>query len=118
MQASLLAGKAELSAGAASGALPFLTRALQLGSDLYDTQASPRYADAQIALAECMLSLGRTIEARSLFSRASSIHAVHRELADFYSRPLLHLQARFAALPAEPRSGNAAPHAPTTPAGT
>ena len=118
MQASLLAGKAELSAGAASDALPFLTRALQLGSELYDTQASPRYADAQIALAECMLSLGRTIEARSLFSRASSIHAVHRELADFYSRPLLHLQARFAALPAEPRSGNAAPHAPTIPAGT
>ena len=98
MQASLLAGKAELELGHANDALPFLKRALDLGADLYDPAQSPRYADAQIALAECLLELGRIGEARKLYADASAIHVVHKELAEHYRKPLQHLKAHLAAL--------------------
>jgi tetratricopeptide (TPR) repeat protein len=96
MQASLLAGKAALDSGHADRALPLLTRALELAGDLFDREASPRYADAQITLAECLLELGRPGEAKTLYTKASAIHASHTELADFYRKPLLHLKDRLA----------------------
>jgi serine/threonine protein kinase len=98
MQGSLLAGKAELASGRANNALPLLTRALELGGDLYDQNASPRYADAQIALAECLLVLGRVDDAKKLYMGASAIHITHRELAEHYRKPLQHLKTRLAQL--------------------
>jgi tetratricopeptide (TPR) repeat protein len=97
MQASLLAGKAELELGHANDALPFLKRALDLGADLYDPLQSPRYADAQIALAECLLELRRIEEARKLYAGATAIHVIHKELADRYRKPLQQLKAHLAA---------------------
>jgi eukaryotic-like serine/threonine-protein kinase len=98
MQGSLLAGKAELASGRANNALPLLTRALELGGDLYDQNASPRYADAQIALAECLLALGRVDNAKKLYMGATAIHIMHRELAEHYRKPLQQLKAHLARL--------------------
>jgi tetratricopeptide (TPR) repeat protein len=99
MQASLVSGKADLLAGRPNEALPLLARALELGREHYDPGRSPRYADTQIAMAECMLDLGRSVEGRELFAKAAANHATHTELAERYREPLRRLRARIAVSP-------------------
>ena len=107
MQASLISGKAALLAGRPSEALPRLARALELGGEQYDRGRSLRYADIQIAMAECMLDLGRSADAQDLFALATAIHAAHAELAERYREPLRHLRASMAGSTVErkPNSG-------------
>ena len=102
MQASLVSGKADLLAGRANDALPLLARALELGREHYDPDRSLRYAAAQIAMAECMLDLGRSAESRELFAKAAANHATHTELAERYREPLRHLRARITVFPRRP----------------
>jgi eukaryotic-like serine/threonine-protein kinase len=99
MQASLVSGKADLLAGRPNEALPLLARALELGREHYDPGRSLRYADAQIAMAECMLDLGRSVEGRELFVKAAANHATHTELAERYREPLQRLRARITVSP-------------------
>jgi len=104
MHASLISGKAALLAGRPNEALPRLARALELGGEHYDRGRSPQYADIQVAMAECMLDLGRTADAQDLFAQATAIHASHAELAERYREPLRHLRARMPADPKHPRT--------------
>jgi eukaryotic-like serine/threonine-protein kinase len=104
IEASLISGKAALLAGRPSEALPRLARALELGGEHYDRGRSLRYADIQIAMAECMLDLGRSADAQDLFALATAIHATHAELAERYREPLRHLRARMPAAPKHART--------------
>jgi tetratricopeptide (TPR) repeat protein len=104
MQASLISGRAALLAGRPSDALPRLARALELGGEHYDRGRSLRYAELQIAMAECMLDLGRSAEAQDLFALATAIQATHAELAERYREPLRHLRARMPANPKHART--------------
>ena len=93
-QATLAEGKALLFTGHSSEALPLLQRALQLGSDVYDPDRSPNLADSQIALASCLLNLGRNDRARELLAQAKAIHATHKDLGEQFRKPLRELEAR------------------------
>jgi hypothetical protein len=76
-------------------ALPLLSRAVALGTELYDHERSPALADAQIALANCLLDLDERAKAHALLAQAKAIHANHRELGAHLRRPLQDLEARF-----------------------
>ncbi len=99
-------GQAQRKAGHAADALAPLKEAVALRAALYDPLASPRLADAQVALASCLLDLGDRAPAQALFDQASAIHAVHPQLGDQYRRPLRELQARLAY-----KAVSGAPHA-------
>lgn len=85
-------GKGLLLAGRASEALPLLQRTVQLGSEIYDPQSSPAQADAQIALAKCLLALGRRDQAPDLLVHAKAIHSRHKDLGEQFRKPLNDLQ--------------------------
>ncbi|HEY6124938.1 MAG TPA: serine/threonine-protein kinase, partial [Steroidobacteraceae bacterium] len=87
-------GRALNAAGRAQEALPHLERTLVLRQTQYAN--SPRLAEAQIALADCKLTLGDAAAGRALFDKARAIHAANRELSDFYRKPLRDLGARLA----------------------
>ena len=93
-QATLAEGKGMLLTGRSDEALPLLQRALQLGSDVYDPDRSPNLADSQIALASCLLNLGRKDRARELPAQARAIHATHKDLGEQFRKPLRELEAR------------------------
>ncbi|TBV74704.1 serine/threonine protein kinase [Pseudoxanthomonas winnipegensis] len=96
--AALIAGQARLRTGQAAQARGLLQQALTLRSALYLPQ-SPRIAQAQLALAECDLALGRPGEAATLLAKAEAIQAQHSSLAAGYLRPLTSLRARLAKRP-------------------
>ena len=85
-------GRALKGAGRAQEALPHLERTLELRQAQYAN--SPRLAEAQLALADCKLTLGDAAASRALFEKAKAIHAANRELSDFYRKPLRELGAR------------------------
>jgi serine/threonine protein kinase len=93
----LQAGKALRQLGRPESAEPNLRRAVTMADSLLDSKLSPRLADAQIALAECLLDLNRYDEAIALAARARNIVAKHRQLGDQYRRPLGVLEVRLAA---------------------
>ncbi len=93
-QASLLRGQGLVMTKRASEALPLLRRAVQLGSAVYDPERSPDLADAQIALASCLLDLGQREEARTLAGKAEAIHARHEELGEQFRSPLRKVKER------------------------
>jgi len=93
-EAALIEGKSLLLENRAAGALPQLQRAVQLGSEVYDPELSPDLADAKIALALCLLDLGRSEQAHAVGSQAKAIHKANRELGEHYRRPLRQLEAR------------------------
>jgi tetratricopeptide (TPR) repeat protein len=95
-QASLGEGKGLLLTHHAPEALPLLQRAVQLGEEVYDRSCSPALADSQIALAKCLLDLGRRDQARTLLSRAKEIHSTHKDLGDQFRKPLRELEALLA----------------------
>ena len=98
MRASLLEGKAKRLGGRTGDVLPLLARAVELSAELFDHEQSPKLADAQIALAECLLDLGQRDQAKALLAQANAIHASHKELGEHYRKPMRDLQARFALL--------------------
>ena len=87
-RAALLEGKGLLVLRRQTEALPLLQHAVALGKDVYDPQCSPAYADSQIALAHCLVVLGRRDQAASLVASAKAIHSTHPELGDQYKQPL------------------------------
>jgi len=93
-EAALIEGKSLLLENRAAGALPQLQRAVQLGSEVYDPELSPDLADAKIALALCLLDLGRSEQAHAVGSQAKAIHKANREWCEHYRRPLRQLEAR------------------------
>jgi serine/threonine-protein kinase len=61
-----------------------------------DDDASPWLAEAQVALARCLLDRGRRDEAAQWAARAQAIHARHAELGEQFRRSLRDLNARLA----------------------
>jgi len=92
-RAALDVGRAALLARDTATALPPLRRALDLRRKLL-LPASPKLAEAMIALAGAELDHGERAAARALAAEAASIHAAQPELGDQYRRPLRDLQAR------------------------
>jgi len=93
-QAALAEGKALILMRRAPEAMPLLDRAAELSSDLYDPARSPKLADSQIALASCLLGLGRGEQARTLLAGAKAIQATHPELGEQFKKPLRELSQR------------------------
>jgi serine/threonine-protein kinase len=91
----LIEGLAHLRGGDALTARPLLDRALATRADLY-LPASPRIAEAELALAECDLAQGRRDEARREVEQAAAIEAQHTSLARRYAEPLQRLRERLA----------------------
>jgi tetratricopeptide (TPR) repeat protein len=97
-RAALDAGKALRQLRQQKEAAPLLKRAADLDAQLYDQAVSLELADALVALADCLIDLGRVDEARAAESRARAIHAAHPRLGPQYARPLQALQARLHAV--------------------
>jgi tetratricopeptide (TPR) repeat protein len=93
IRSALAEGRARLGARDAPGARPLLEHALELSEKAYDP-VSPEIANAQIALANCYLDLGRPDEARMLALRAKAIFAAHRQLGQHLSAPMRNLMSR------------------------
>ena len=96
-QATLVEGKGQQLLHHPGDALPLLKRAVVLDSELYDRERSPVLADAQVALADCYLDLGKRDEAKALLAQAKAIHAAHTELGEHFKAPLRRVAARLAA---------------------
>jgi eukaryotic-like serine/threonine-protein kinase len=97
-KAALIEAKALLTSRRASEALPLAQLAVTRLSSLYDRERSPVLSDAQIALANCYLTLGHPDQAQSLLASAKAIQATHRELGAQYTGPLRKLRAHMTAL--------------------
>lgn len=94
--ADLLEGKAKLIERQDAAALPLLQNALSLHQELYDGH-SLLTADVEVALAECLMSLGRRAEASTLIDQAVAIHATHHEIGEHLRAPLRAARARIKA---------------------
>ena len=86
-------GQAQQRSGQQQAAQTNLERALSL-REANDDKNSPWLAEAQVALAECLVSLGERTRARTLLASAKAIHATHRELGEYFKRPLRELVER------------------------
>jgi serine/threonine-protein kinase len=94
--ASYLAGAAYAMQNRRADALPLLRRAHELYAAIFDERLSLKLADAKVALADTLLSLGQPGEARRLAAEAAAIHGAHPQLGDQYKKPLQALEARLA----------------------
>lgn len=103
--AALQLGRAQLRAGDARAARPNLERSLSLRT-ASDHLNSPWIAEAQIALAECLIALGDEARARSLMKLAATIHASHSELGDHYRQPLVDGRRRLGMTATRPSAAN------------
>jgi serine/threonine protein kinase len=92
-EAALWLGLAELRGGTPAAARVHLEHALAL-RQRDDDAHSPWLAEAQVALADCLLALGQARAARALAEQARAIHAGHAELGEHLRAPLAALQAR------------------------
>jgi serine/threonine-protein kinase len=77
-------------------ALPILEHSLELARSVYDADLSPSLANVYVALADCLLDLGRSKEADTWLRRASAIHTANRCLGLQYSEPLRAAERRVA----------------------
>jgi serine/threonine-protein kinase len=93
--AALRLGQAQNRQGDPGRARPNLDRALELRLTA-DAAQSPWLAEAQLALAACLIDLGLGDQARALISRAAAIHAAHPELGDHWKVPMHQIGARVA----------------------
>ena len=93
--ASLVLGQAQARAGDPNAARINLQRALEL-REANDDKVSPWLAEAEIALADCLITLGERTQAYALLAQAKAIHATHKELGEHLRRPLGDLERRLA----------------------
>jgi tetratricopeptide (TPR) repeat protein len=96
-EATLRLGQAQHRGGDAQAARVNLERAVALREATGDPTFSPWLAEAQIALADCLVSLGRREDAKGLLASASAIQARHQELGDHLRMGLPRVQSRLAA---------------------
>lgn len=92
---ALLEGRARLRSGDAQAALPLLSQALATRTELL-LPDSPAIAEAQLAVADCELRLGRRRVAAEWVGRAAAIEAAHAMLSERYRAPLTQLQVALA----------------------
>jgi tetratricopeptide (TPR) repeat protein len=95
-RAALDEGKGLLQTQRAPEALPRLQRAVQLGWEVYDLNRSLILADSQIALASCLLELGRRDQLHALLAQAKAIQSTYKDLSEQYKKPLRELELRLA----------------------
>ena len=93
--AALRLGQAQQKQGDPRGARANLERALELRT-AGDTAQSPWLAEAQLALASCLIELGQPDAARALLARAGAIQGAHPELGGHFTVPLQRIGARLA----------------------
>jgi len=96
LRSDFIEGQALLQKGQPALAAPLLKRALETRERLL-APSSPKIAEAQIALARCVLATGDVAQARTLTASAAAIHARHEHLGEPYRAPLRELQALLAA---------------------
>jgi len=96
-EATLRLGQAQHRGGDAQAARANLERAVALREATGDPGLSPWLAEAQIALADCLLTLGRRADAKSLLASASAIQARQQELGNHLRTGLPRVQTRLAA---------------------
>ena len=96
-EAALRLGQAQHRGGDAQAARANLERAVALRQAIGDPTVDPWLAEAQIALADCLVSLGRREDAKGLLAGASAIQARQRELGDHLRTGLPRVQSRLAA---------------------
>jgi hypothetical protein len=94
--ADQLEGKAHMLRGRPDTAVLLLRQAHALYGEIYDDRISLTLADAKVALADCLITLGSIDEARKLAAQAAAIHATHREVGEQYRKPLRALRTRLA----------------------
>jgi len=92
-RADLTEGLAAIETQRARDALPLLQRALTRRKTIF-LPASPKIAEAEIALAGAYLDIGDAAKARALAADAIAIQARHKELAEPYRLRLRLLQTR------------------------
>jgi serine/threonine-protein kinase len=85
--AALRLGQAQQKLGDPRRARANLERALELRT-AGDAAQSPWLAEAQLALAACLVDLGQREAARALIGRAGAIQAAHPELGEHLKAPL------------------------------
>jgi tetratricopeptide (TPR) repeat protein len=85
--AALRLGQAQQKLGDPRRARANLERALELRT-AGDAAQSPWLAEAQLALAACLVDLGQREAARALIGRAGAIQAAHPELSEHLKAPL------------------------------
>jgi serine/threonine-protein kinase len=95
LRSDFIEGAALLAQGQAASAAPLLQRALATREKLF-APASPKIAEAEIALARCDLALGDVAHAQALAAAAAAIHALHEDLGEQYRTPLRDLQRALA----------------------
>jgi serine/threonine protein kinase len=93
--ALLRVGQAQSRTGLLPAAKVNLELALQL-REANDNEMSPRIAEAQIALAQCLLAAGNSQDAQVLAARAAALEDSHTELGAHFRRPLVDLQFQLA----------------------
>jgi tetratricopeptide (TPR) repeat protein len=80
---ALLQGRAYLGLHRAADALPLLSKAVELRTEILDAQ-SPSLGEALLWLAQCRATLGNPDEAEKLRYRARRIYATHQRLGEQY----------------------------------
>ena len=83
-------GRGYLIENNAAQALPSLERSAQIYMDLQHP-ASPNIARVKAALGTCYLMLGNRQKSRDLLGQSLSVMHAHKELGDFYLRPVQEL---------------------------
>jgi serine/threonine-protein kinase len=95
-RADFMEGVATLKEGRAEDALPLLQHAVETRLEILLPE-SPKIAEAQIALAECLATLGKPAEAKNQLAAAHAILAPQSELAPAYRLALQTAEARLSA---------------------
>jgi serine/threonine protein kinase/tetratricopeptide (TPR) repeat protein len=93
-RAALAEGKGKLSLHHPDDALPLLKQAVESSSDLYDREHSLELADAEIALAACLVNLKEQARPRALLAQAKAIGATHKQLGEPFLRSFRDLERR------------------------
>ena len=94
--AALRLGQAQQRAGDPKSARLNLERAVKL-REANDDAKSPWLAEAEVALADCLIDLGERKEAHALIDQAKAIHTAQAELGEHFKVPLRRVAARLAA---------------------
>ena len=91
--AALRLGQAQQRAGDSKMARINIERAVKL-REANDDAKSPWLAEAQVALADCLIDLGNRKEAHALIDQAKAIHTAQAELSEHFKLQLRRVAAR------------------------